>query len=46
MPASFDDLGKTISAVYGDLVERGVIVPKPEVPPPAVPMDYSWARVS
>ncbi|KAF8383510.1 acly-1 [Pristionchus pacificus] len=44
VPASFDDLGKTISAVYGDLVERGVIVPKPEVPPPAVPMDYSWAR--
>ncbi|GMR31829.1 hypothetical protein PMAYCL1PPCAC_02024, partial [Pristionchus mayeri] len=44
VPSSFDDLGKTISTVYGDLVDRGIIVPKPEVPPPAVPMDYSWAR--
>ncbi|GMT32112.1 hypothetical protein PFISCL1PPCAC_23409, partial [Pristionchus fissidentatus] len=44
VPASFDDLGKTIASVYGELVERGVIVPQPEVPPPAVPMDYSWAR--
>lgn len=33
-------------SVYDDLVNRGVIVPANEVPPPTVPMDYSWARVS
>uniref|UniRef100_A0A4W4FXZ7 ATP-citrate synthase n=1 Tax=Electrophorus electricus TaxID=8005 RepID=A0A4W4FXZ7_ELEEL len=31
-------------SVYDDLVNRGVILPAKEVPPPAVPMDYSWAR--
>lgn len=31
--------------VYDDLVDQGEIMPQPEVPPPAVPMDYSWARV-
>lgn len=35
-----------LSSVYDDLVTRGVIVPAKEVPPPTVPMDYSWARVS
>ena len=30
--------------VYKDLVEKGVVVPKMEVPPPTVPMDYNWAR--
>lgn len=33
-------------SVYDDLVAKGVIVPAKEVPPPTVPMDYSWARVS
>ncbi|CAB1341681.1 unnamed protein product [Coregonus sp. 'balchen'] len=33
-------------SVYDDLVGKGVIVPAMEVPPPTVPMDYSWARVS
>lgn len=32
-------------SVYDDLVAKGVIVPAQEVPPPTVPMDYSWARV-
>ena len=32
--------------VYEDLVSQGVIVPKEEVAPPTVPMDYNWARVS
>lgn len=31
--------------MYDDLVTKGVIVPAQEVPPPTVPMDYSWARV-
>jgi len=33
-----------IRSVYKDLVKRGVIVPKDEVAPPTVPMDYNWAR--
>lgn len=31
--------------VYDELVANGTIVPAQEVPPPTVPMDYSWARV-
>lgn len=30
--------------VYEDLVSKGVILPKEEVAPPPVPMDYNWAR--
>ncbi|XP_046674002.1 ATP-citrate synthase isoform X2 [Homalodisca vitripennis] len=44
VPESFDDLGETIHQVYLGLVKSGAVVPKPEVPPPTVPMDYSWAR--
>uniref|UniRef100_A0A4W4FZ59 ATP-citrate synthase n=1 Tax=Electrophorus electricus TaxID=8005 RepID=A0A4W4FZ59_ELEEL len=44
VPKSFDELGEVIKSVYDDLVNRGVILPAKEVPPPAVPMDYSWAR--
>lgn len=44
VPNSFDTLGELIGTVYKDLVAKGDIVPQPEVPPPTVPMDYSWAR--
>ncbi|XP_030779982.1 ATP-citrate synthase-like [Rhinopithecus roxellana] len=44
VPRSFDELGEIIQSVYEDLVANGVIVPAQEVPPPTVPMDYSWAR--
>lgn len=44
VPDSFDTLGDTIGSVYNDLVKSGIIVPAEEVPPPTVPMDYSWAR--
>lgn len=44
VPTSFDYLGDVVNQVYSELVGRGVIVPKEEVPPPTVPMDYSWAR--
>lgn len=44
VPNTFDDFGQVIMRVYHDLVDSGVIVPKDEVPPPTVPMDYSWAR--
>ena len=45
VPESFDTLGDLIHSVYQKLVEDGKIVPEPELPPPTVPMDYSWARV-
>ncbi|KAK7919545.1 hypothetical protein WMY93_010829 [Mugilogobius chulae] len=44
VPKSFDELGDVIKTVYNDLVANGTIVPAEEVPPPTVPMDYSWAR--
>ncbi|XP_033945628.1 ATP-citrate synthase [Pseudochaenichthys georgianus] len=44
VPKSFDELGEIITSVYDDLVAKGVIVPAEEMPPPTVPMDYSWAR--
>jgi len=44
VPNTFDDFGQVIMQVYNDLVDDGTIVPKDEVPPPTVPMDYSWAR--
>ncbi|KPP72842.1 ATP-citrate synthase-like [Scleropages formosus] len=44
VPKSFDELGDVIKTVYDDLVAKGIIVPAQEVPPPTVPMDYSWAR--
>lgn len=44
VPDSFDTLGDLIAHVYEDLVNSGQIVPVEEVPPPTVPMDYSWAR--
>ncbi|XP_015040766.1 ATP-citrate synthase isoform X1 [Drosophila persimilis] len=44
VPDSFDTLGELIHHVYSELVKTGRVVPKEEVPPPTVPMDYSWAR--
>lgn len=44
VPPNFDELFETIRNVFLDLVEKGEIVPKDELPPPTVPMDYSWAR--
>ncbi|BES99753.1 unnamed protein product [Nesidiocoris tenuis] len=44
VPSSFDQLGEVIQSVYQTLVSKGVIIPAPELPPPTVPMDYSWAR--
>ncbi|XP_047486434.1 ATP-citrate synthase-like [Penaeus chinensis] len=44
VPVSFDELGEMVHLVYRSLLEEGIIVPKEEVPPPTVPMDYNWAR--
>ena len=45
VPESFDTLGDLIQTEYQRLVKESIIIPAPEVPPPTVPMDYSWARV-
>ena len=44
VPSSFDYLGEAISKVYNKLVQAGKIVPKPEVSPPPVSMDYNGGR--
>jgi len=44
VPDSFDNLDATIRSVYEQLLVDGVIFPRPEVRPPTVPMDYSWAQ--
>ncbi|KAK3869460.1 hypothetical protein Pcinc_025229 [Petrolisthes cinctipes] len=44
VPPSFDNLGEEVRRVYEKLLIEGIIVPRQEVPPPTVPMDYSWAR--
>jgi len=33
------------SSVFTGLVETGKLIPKPDLLPPSVPMDYDWARV-
>ncbi|XP_075244726.1 ATP-citrate synthase-like isoform X2 [Convolutriloba macropyga] len=44
VPESFDSLGVELKAVFDEFVANGQIEVLPEVPPPTVPMDYSWAR--
>jgi len=44
VPSTFNDLMDAIRKVYEDLVNQGVIIPQDEKAPPAVPIDYSWAR--
>lgn len=38
--------GKLVKDTFSELVDKGIVVLRPEIPPPAVPMDYAWARVS
>lgn len=44
VPPTFDELDEVIKQVYEDLVCNGTIIPKEEVAPPTVPMDFNWAR--
>ncbi|KAI0240030.1 ATP-citrate synthase [Lamellibrachia satsuma] len=44
VPLTFDELGELIKRVYDEMVMKGDIVPKEEVAPPTVPMDFNWAR--
>ncbi|MGA3058836.1 MAG: citrate/2-methylcitrate synthase [Candidatus Bathyarchaeia archaeon] len=43
VPNSYDDYDQKIKATYDNLVEKGIIKPKPEPPVPKVPMDYAKA---
>lgn len=44
VPPTFEDLPDVLKATYDKLVAAGSIVPKPEVLPPTIPMDYKWAQ--
>ncbi|WVR04638.1 hypothetical protein IAU60_001649 [Kwoniella sp. DSM 27419] len=43
VPDTFEDLPEVLKATYEKLVQVGHIVPKPDVEPPQIPMDYQWA---
>ncbi|CAO1630639.1 unnamed protein product [Sympodiomycopsis kandeliae] len=44
VPDTFEELPQLLREVYSKLVSQGAIQPKPERPPPAIPMDYKWAQ--
>lgn len=44
VPPTFEDLPETLKATYDKLVNEGTIVPKAEVNPPSIPIDYKWAQ--
>ncbi|KAF0697369.1 Aste57867_11921 [Aphanomyces stellatus] len=44
VPKNFDLFGHAIRETFDKLVASGELVPRPEVPVPAVPMDYAWAK--
>ncbi|GAA5977374.1 hypothetical protein JCM10908_004956 [Rhodotorula pacifica] len=44
VPPTFEDLPEVLAETYQKLVKTGSIVPKAEVPPPTIPMDYKWAQ--
>jgi ATP citrate (pro-S)-lyase len=43
VPDTFEDLPTVLAETYQKLVSSGEIVPRPEVEPPNIPMDYNWA---
>ena len=44
VPDTFEELPRVLKETYEELVKTGVIVPKKEVDPPVIPMDYKWAQ--
>jgi ATP citrate (pro-S)-lyase len=46
VPDTFEDLPAVLKSTYEKLVAQGTIVPKAEIEPPQIPMDYNWAAVS
>jgi len=43
VPDSFEDFDKKIKETYEKLVKEGKLVPKPDVEPPKIPIDYKVA---
>ncbi len=43
VPNSYDDYDEKIKETYDNLVQKGIIKPKPELPVPKIPMDYAKA---
>jgi len=43
VPDSFDDFGMKIKETYERLVKEGKLIPKPDVKPPNIPIDYKAA---
>ncbi|KAJ2523133.1 ATP citrate lyase subunit 1 [Coemansia sp. RSA 2049] len=44
VPDTFEALPALLNQVYSDLVQTGRIVPRPEMEPPKIPIDYAWAQ--
>ncbi|KAK7046790.1 ATP-citrate synthase [Favolaschia claudopus] len=44
VPETFEELPRALKETYESLVKKGVIVPKNEMDPPVIPMDYKWAQ--
>ena len=44
VPDTFEELPRVLKETYESLVRVGTIVPKREVEPPVIPMDYKWAQ--
>ncbi|KAK7014163.1 ATP-citrate synthase [Favolaschia claudopus] len=44
VPETFEELPRALKETYENLVKKGVIVPKNEMDPPVIPMDYKWAQ--
>jgi len=44
VPSSFDAIGLKIYEIYSDLVNKKIIIVRPEPPVPKIPMDYNWAK--
>ena len=43
VPASFDGYGEALGKVYAGLVKKGALKPAPDVPAPALPLDFAKA---
>jgi ATP citrate (pro-S)-lyase len=43
VPDTFEDLPEVLKQTYTKLINNGTIVPKAEIEPPNIPMDYQWA---
>ena len=44
VPDTFEELPAVLNALYKELLEKKVIVPRKEPTPPKIPMDYAWAQ--